>query len=176
MSDDARQPPVDDRSRQKRVALELVFIAVLGLFVVGGFIAALSYDFVSARAPIVIMVPLFLLIALQFNKTRKKAENHLVMHELKHALRGENQEFNSVFRFMGFMALLLVLIWFTGHYVGIAVFMFAMLYWISREHPILAVLVAVGVTLLIYVLFEHVFNIELYRGYLPRLLMRQGIL
>ncbi len=52
--------------------------------------------------------------------------------------------------------------------------MFVLLYWISREHPILSLIVAFGVTVLIYFLFEEGFNIQLYRGYLPRLLMRYG--
>lgn len=172
---DKRPDPTEHDAAQKKVALELVFIAFVGLFVLGGFIVALDYDFVSARAPIVIMVPLLLLIAYQFNKTRRQAEHHVLVHELAHSLRGENRAFNSVARFIGFMALLLVMIWLTGHYVGISLFMFVLLYWISREHPILSLVIAIGVTVLIYLLFEHGFNIELYRGYLPRLLMRYGV-
>jgi hypothetical protein len=174
VSAEGPREPQSQEERQKRIALELVFISVIGLIVVGGFVSAIGYDFVSARAPIVIMVPLLVLIALQFNKSRKQAEDHLLVHELKHALKGENSDFNSVTRFIGFMALLLLLIFVAGHYVGISVFMFVMMYWISREHPILALLVSVGVTVLIYLLFEYGFNIELYRGYVPRLLARDG--
>ena len=175
MSDDSRQETERGDETQRRVALEFVFIAVIGLFVLGGFIAALTYDFVSARAPIVIMVPLLLLIAMQFNKTRRQAEHHLVLHELRHAVRGENKEFNSVARFIGFMALLLLLIYVAGHYVGILLFMFVLMHRISREHPVLALMVSVGVAALIYVLFEHGFNIELYRGYIFRLLSRYDL-
>ena len=53
--------------------------------------------------------------------------------------------------------------------------MFVMVHWVSRERPILALLVSVGVTVLIYFLFEHGFNIELYRGYIPRLLGSYGL-
>ncbi len=175
MTDRQPESPEQDDDRHKKVALEYVFISIIGLFVIGGFLSALTYDFVSARAPIVIMVPLLILIGFQFQKTRKQAEHHLVIHELAHALRGDNPEFNSVARFIGFMALLLLLIYFVGHYVGIWLFMFVLLYWISREHPILSLIVAFGVTVLIYFLFEEGFNIQLYRGYLPRLLMRYGI-
>lgn len=160
---------------QKRVALELIFISFLGLVVIGGFIAALGYDFISARAPLVIMVPLLILIAGQFNKTRKQAENHVIVKHMSLALKGQNREFNSVVRFIGFMSLLLLLIYVGGHYVGISVFMFVLMYWISREHPILSLLIAVGVTILIYFLFEHGFNIELSRGYVFRLLSRYGL-
>lgn len=172
---DKSTDPTQHDAAQKKVALELVFIAVIGLFVLGGFIAALDYDFVSARTPIVIMVPLLILIALQFNKTRRQAEHHVVIHELLHALRGENPEFNAVTRFIGFMTLLLLLIYLAGHYVGISLFMFVLMYWISREHPLLALVVAIGVTVLLYFLFEHGFNIELSRGYLFRLLARYGV-
>ena len=175
MSDDSRLETERAAGTQKKVALELVFIAVIGLFVLGGFVAALTYDFVSARAPLVIMVPLLLLIAMQFSKTRRQAEHHLVLHELGHAIRGENKEFNSVARFIGFMALLLLLIYVAGHYVGILLFMFVLMNRISSEHPVLALMVSVGVTVLIYVLFEHGFNIELYRGYIFRLLSRYDL-
>lgn len=176
MANDRKDQPARDEEMQKKVALEIVFLAVVGLFVIGGFIAALDYDFVSARAPIVIMVPLLVLIAAQLFRNRRAAEQHVVIHQLKHALKGEDREFNSVVRFVAFMAMLLLMIYVAGHYVGISLFMFALMYWISREHPILALLISIGVTVLIYLLFEHGFNIELYRGYLPRLLSGFGVL
>ena len=73
------------------------------------------------------------------------------------------------------MSFLLLLIYVAGHYVGISVFMFVLMYWVSNERPIFALLVSIGVTVLIYILFEHGFNIELYRGYIPRLLGRYGL-
>ena len=164
-----------DEATQKSVALELVFIAIVGLVVVGAFIAALNYDFVSARAPLVIMVPLLILIGMQFNKTRRQAEHRVVTMHLSQALKGRNSEFNAVLRFVAFMTCLLLMIYVAGHYVGISVFLFVMMYWISREHAIFALLVSIGVTVLIYFLFEHGFNIELYRGYIPRLLGRYGV-
>jgi hypothetical protein len=73
------------------------------------------------------------------------------------------------------MTFLLLLIYVGGHYVGISVFMFVLMRWVSNERPILALLVSIGVTVLIYFLFEHGFNIELYRGYIPNLLGRHGL-
>jgi len=176
MADDLKDARGHEVAAQKKVALELVFIAIIGLIVLGGLVSALSYDFISARAPLVIIVPLLILIAIQLNRTRKQAEHRVVLHELTHALKGENRDFNSVLRFIAFMALLLLLIYVAGHYVGISVFMFVLMYWISREHPVLALVVSVGVTLLVYLLFEHGFNIELYRGYVPWLLSRYGVI
>lgn len=166
-----QQKPDDSASRRKTV-LELCFISLVGLVVLGGFIAALTYDFVSARAPLFIMVPLLFLIGIQVNRARKRAHVQDLVAELSVAIKGENSNFNSVVGFIGLMILLLLLIYLAGHYVGISVFMFVLLYWISKEHPILSLLIAVGVTVLIYFLFEHGFNIELYRGYVFRLLSR----
>ncbi len=175
VSDDQQDSGDHDETAQKSVALELVFISFVGLVVVGAFIAALNYDFVSARAPLVVMVPLLILVGMQINKMRRQAEHHVVLEQLSHALKGRNSNFNAVLRFVAFMTFLLLLIYVAGHYVGISVFMFVLMHWISRERRILALLVSVGVTVLIYFLLEHGFNIELYRGYIPRLLGRYGL-
>ena len=63
MSDNQQDSGNHDETAQKSVALELVFISFVGLVVVGAFIAALNYDFVSARAPLVIIVPLLILVS-----------------------------------------------------------------------------------------------------------------
>ncbi|MCH8865420.1 MAG: tripartite tricarboxylate transporter TctB family protein [Proteobacteria bacterium] len=175
MSDDPQVSGNQDEAAQKSVVLELMFISFVGLVVVGAFIAALNYDFVSARAPLVIIVPLLILVAVQFNKTLRQAEHHIVLQQLSHALKGRDSKFNTVLRFIAFMTFLLLLIYVAGHYVGISVFMFVLMHWVSRERPRLALLVSVGVTVLLYFLFEHGFNIELYRGYIPKLLGRYGL-
>jgi len=165
----------NDETTQNNVALELVFISFIGLVVIGAFIAALNYDFVSARAPLVIMAPLLILIGMQFNKIRRQVGHDVLLNQLSHAFKGRNSKFNSVLRFIAYMTLLLLLIYVGGHYVGISVFMFVLMHWVSKERPILALLISVGVTVLIYFLFEHGFNIELYRGYIPRLLGSYGL-
>ena len=175
MLDNQQDSGNNDETTQNSVALELVFISFIGLVVIGAFIAALNYDFISARAPLVIMVPLIILIAVQFNKMHRQAEQQVVLEQLSHALKGQNIRFNAVLRFVAFMTSLLLLIYVAGHYVGISVFMFVLMHWVSRERRILALLVSIGVTVLIYFLFEHGFNIELYRGYVPSLLGRYGL-
>ncbi len=172
MLDKQQDPGEPDETTQKSLALELVFILFTGLVVIAAFIAALNYDFVSARAPLVIMVPLLILIGMQFNKIRRQVGHDVLLKQLSHAFKGRNGKFNSVLRFIAYMTLLLLLIYVGGHYVGISVFMFVLMHWVSKERPILALLVSVGVTVLIYFLFEHGFNIELYRGYIPNLLGR----
>jgi len=150
--------------------LELVFISLTGIAVLCGFIAALGYDFVSARTPLCIMVPLLILIGVQFNRTRKAVHINSVLSDLSQAFKGKNENFNSIAAFIGWMVLLLLLILVAGHYAGIAVFMFVLLRMISKESWKLSILISGGVTIIIYFLFEHGFNIELYRGLLYKLL------
>lgn len=161
-----------ETQKRRKAVLELCFIALLGLAVVGAFVSALSYDFVSARAPLFVMVPLLFLIGVQFNRARKSAHVSDMITELSHAIRGRNSNFNSVAGFIGLMALLLLLIYVAGHYIGILVFMFVMLRWISGEKLLLALMISLSVTALIFALFEYGFNIELYRGYMFRWLAR----
>ena len=175
MLDSQQDSGNNDETMQKSVVLELVFISFIGLVVTGAFIAALNYDFISARAPLVIIAPLLILIAVQFNKVRRQAGHDVLRNQLSHAFRGRNSKFNNVLRFIAYMTSLLLLIYVGGHYVGISVFMFVLMHWVSNERPILALLVSIGVTVLIYFLFEHGFNIELYRGYIPKLLGRYGL-
>lgn len=175
MPDEQRDSTQNDLEARRKAVLELCFISLVGIAVISAFIAALTYDFVSARAPLFIMVPLLILIGIQFNRTRKHAHARNLVAELSLAFKGENSNFNSVTGFIGLMVLLLLLIYVAGHYIGISVFMFVLLRWISKEHPILSLLISVGVTVLIYFLFEHGFNIELYRGYIFRLLSRYGL-
>lgn len=172
MQSDQQQAQSEASAARRKTVLELCFISLLGIMVLGGFIAALSYDFVSARAPLFIMVPLLILIGIQFNRARRQAHVQDLIAEMSLAVKGKNSDFNSVAGFVGLMILLLLLIYVAGHYIGISVFMFVLLRWISKEHPVLSLLIAVGVTIVIYFLFEHGFNIELYRGYIFRLLSR----
>jgi len=64
--------------------------------------------------------------------------------------------------------LLLGLIIVAGHYVGIALFMFMLLRNVSKKDPIFALAVATSVTLVLFILFEVGFDIELYRGLIYR--------
>ena len=159
-----------DNSRQNKTTLEFYFIFLVGVVVVGAFVAALSYDFVSARTPLVLLVPMLLLVAVQFNRTRKASKTGIVFANLSHTLKGRNKQFNTVAGLIGWTILLMLLILVAGHYAGIAVFMFILLKMISKESWFLSVLTSVGVTVIIFLLFEIGFNIELYRGLIYKLL------
>jgi len=153
-----------DKVTANKTTLELLFITLLGIAFGCAFIAALSYNFSSAQAPLVILVPLLLLIGAQINRTRKTIKTKTVVSDVSYALRGKNPKFSKAAGMAGWIVMLMLLIFIAGHYVGIAAFMFFLLNVISKEGRLLSALVSVGVTVVIYFLFEHGFNIEMYRG------------
>ncbi len=160
---------VDEESVANKVTLELCFIVVVGLFVAAAFISALSYDLVSARAPLFIMVPLLILIGGHVIRVKTASRNIDVVSILLLVVRGENPNFNIVAGFVGWMVLLLALITVAGHYVGIAALMFIMLRIVSKEKMLLSLAITTGVTLMIFILFELGFDIELHRGAIYRI-------
>lgn len=162
-------------SKERRLqTLELIFISVFGLVVLSAFVAALGYDMLSARTPLFIMVPLLLLIGIQFNRTRKALLPNELRTELAGAAAGRSKELKSVLALIAWMGALLALIYVAGHYVGVIVFMFLLLRVVAKESLRLSIIVTVAVTACIYALFEHGFNIELYRGLLYRMLFEYG--
>jgi hypothetical protein len=66
------------------------------------------------------------------------------------------------------MIFLLASIFLVGHYLGMLAFVFVLLYFKAKESIKLSVIVTLIVTVVIYGLFEQIFNIELYRGLLFR--------
>lgn len=148
--------------------LELAFITVIGVLVACAFVAALTYETASAVAPLCVMAPLLILIGLQFRSSLRACRVDRVASDLMEVIRGGNRVFNGIAIFIGWMTVLVGLIFLAGHYIGIAVFMFVLLRIVSRESMVLSAGVSATVTLLVYVLFEYAFRIEMYRGVLDR--------
>lgn len=168
MQTDKHEEIPDDSKAERKAVLELVFTSLLGMAVLGGFVSALSYDFVSARAPLFIMVPLMILVGLQINRCRRQIAARKLLLSLSKVARGKNKKFNSVFFFAAAMLILLLLIYVAGHYAAISLFMLVLFRKVSGESWKLSLLVTLAVTVFLYALFELGFNIELYRGYLFR--------
>ena len=154
----------DDREK----LMELGFIALVGLIVASAFMQAMSYNSTSASAPIVIMVPLLILTAMQIRHYYLATRGMSVPVVIGQIISGRST-FSNVAAFCGWIVFLLVLIYLTGHYVGIATFMYILLSYIAREKTGLSVSISLGVTLFIYLLFEHVLGMELFRGMIYRL-------
>jgi len=153
-----------DEVTENNTTLELFFVVLIGLAFVAAFFAALNYDFVSARTPLVILVPLLILIGAQINRTRKATNAKAIKSSLSRVAAGKDRKFNLVAGMSGWIVMLMLLIFFAGHYVGVATFMYFLLNVISKESKLLSALVSTGVTAILYVLFEIGFNIEMYRG------------
>ena len=153
-----------DEVTENNTTLELFFVVLIGLAFVAAFFAALNYDFVSARTPLVILVPLLILIGAQINRTRKATNAKAIKSSLSRVAAGKDRKFNLVAGMSGWIVMLMLLIFFAGHYVGVATFMYVLLNVISKESKLLSALVSTGVTAILYVLFEIGFNIEMYRG------------
>ncbi len=154
----------------RRIVLDFFFILVVALIVVAAFISALGYEFISARTPIVIMVPLCILIGTQVVRAKKALRTGDVWPVLSAIASGNNKLFNRTITFIGWMLLLLVLIVSIGHYAAIAIVMFLLLKVVSKERLVFSLLLTTGITVVIFLLFELGFDIELHRGMISRLL------
>ena len=164
-------PTGSDRAAdQDKATLELYFASFVGVVLVCGFVAALGYDFVSARTPLCIMLPMIILVGVQIVRARKAGNTGDGATSIAEAIKHRSRELGSVAGIIGLTVLLMLLIFAAGHYAGIAIFMLFLLRVISKESLMLSALTSAGVTIVIYLLFEHGFNIELYRGFLFRML------
>ena len=159
----------DEERNSNKTTLELYFIAAIGLIVAAALFSASGYEIVSARTPIVIMLPLIILIGVQFVRVKKASRTVGVRHILSAVAKGDNETFNRAAGFIGWMILLLTLILFAGHYADIAVLMFVLLRLVSREGILFSLALTAGVTVVIFLMFELGFDIELHRGAIFRI-------
>ena len=166
--EDLEPVAAETKSETLRVAnmltLEIVFLSFVGLVVVAAFIEALSYKLVSSRTPFVIMVPLLILIVIHARRLYGVREKAHFSERISAAFAGRMPSLNKVVAFSLWMALMLVVILGVGHYIGIFLFCFILMYMVEKERLVLALIVAAVTTLLLFVLFEFAFNVDMYRG------------
>jgi hypothetical protein len=115
---------------------------------------------------------MLILIAIQFSRVRKKVTAANLRGEVRRVVNGERAHFREAFALMFWMFFLLAVIWLAGHFAGMAIFMFVMLRMVAKQKMLMSVGVTAGVTIVLYALFSHVFNIELYRGLLINVIER----
>jgi hypothetical protein len=164
-----RKAALDARERRGALyALEICFLAFIGIVVVLAFAEALTYRIVSSRTPFVIMVPLLILIALHARRLWAVRQEFSPGRRIAVALRGGNPIFNKVAAFSAWMVALVVTITVLGHYAGIFLFCIALMRFVEAERWGLSIMVAAGTTVFIFGVFEFVFNIDLYRGLVLR--------
>lgn len=159
---------MDDGKARASVMLELSFIIFCGIVLLGAFIACLTYDLVSALAPLCILVPLLILMGMQIKRTVSQAlSKGLTSREFFEVLGGNSSKFNSTVKLVGWLLFLLGLIYVAGHYLAILLFQLLLLRKVAKESWTTTLLVSTVVTAIVYLLFSKVFTIELYPGLIP---------
>jgi len=152
-------------NKKINVRADLLFSLLLIVLLAVFFIALSGYKPVTRRAPLVVMIPLTLMVL---------GETVRIIHKLR-ALKQEDPTQNlfpkldkkklaKALQIIVWLIALLVLIYFAGHLGGIIIFLLVFLKFVSKEPWKISVGVSAGVTLGLYVLFEKILLIPLYRG------------
>ncbi|MBW2443288.1 MAG: tripartite tricarboxylate transporter TctB family protein [Deltaproteobacteria bacterium] len=147
------------------VQADFLFCLLLIALLVVCFVAMIDYRPVTRRAPLVVMIPLAFMVLGETIRITKKLR----------ALRRENstrtllprldpQKLAKASQILIWLIVLLVMIYFGGHLGGISLFLLIFLKFVSKEPWKISLGVSVGVTLGLYVLFEKILMIPLYRG------------
>lgn len=139
----------------------LLLIALLVVF----FIALIDYRPVTRRAPLVVMIPLALMVLGETFKITRQLRT-LKRENSAQTLfpRLDRNKLTKASQILGWLIVLLVMIYFAGHLGGILLFLVVFLKFVSKEPWKLALGVSVGVTLGLYVLFEKILMIPLHTG------------
>ena len=160
-----RQP-----SAKQGKPVEMYFISAAGIVFALSLLIALSYDTLPAMTPVFILLPLLLLTALQINRSRILAANTRSSTGSTRPVFNREGQLGKMLKIITWTVLLLGLIVIAGHYAGILIFMFLLLKMESTTGATLALAIAASVTLVLYILFEMVFDTGLYRGLVYRLI------
>jgi hypothetical protein len=82
------------------------------------------------------------------------------------AFRLDPRDVTKASQILIWLVLLLVFFYVAGHLGGTALFLFIFIKYVSKELMRTALLVAIGVTACIYILFEKILLISLYEGWI----------
>jgi len=160
----------DETNAEENTTLELLFISIVGVLFIAALLGAVSYDFIPARTPVFILIPLLILTSVQINRSWRMVQNQNTSTEVTTSSTAMNSHMSKAMGLVAWTLSLLGLIIIAGHYVGTATFMFVLLRNVSKKETIFALAVAASVTLALFILFEIGFDIELYRGLIYRTL------
>lgn len=153
-----------ETTRNDLFVLELCFLLFLLVVVTIAFFEAMTYKIVSSRTPLVIMVPLLILLVVQTVRSVRSSGDQTILHRTVRALRGRNNNFRKINALAAWIVAMGVTIQIFGHYIGIAGFMFLLMWHVAKQKLQISLLVTLVTTAVIFLLFEQGFNIELYRG------------
>lgn len=156
-----------DRDSIKKLYLDLMFSVFLILLLVIFFWAAKDYSWASKRAPLVIMIPvLAMVLAVTASIIVKIRTIRAADTAGRKTFRMDPEDVSKGFQILIWLVLLLLFFYVAGHLGGTALFLFVFIRFVSRESLRTAILVAAGVTVAIYILFERVLLISLYEGWI----------
>lgn len=151
-----------------RLALEVCFIVVIAIIAIAAFIEAFSYELVSSRTPFVFLVPLLLLIGFQIIRLWRAPDAAAVKGRIIAAFTGKNAAFNKTVIILAWLLVAFGTIILFGHYAGLGLLMLVLMRGIARENWRLTSIVVGSMILIIFLVFEPGFDIELYRGMIFR--------
>jgi hypothetical protein len=155
------------REEIRKHYLDLLFYAFL-ILLLGVFIfAAIDYSSASRRAPLVVMIPMILMVLgltmVTIAKIRRIKSSKTLGTVLKEM---DPVAVSRGAKILVWLVLLLLFFYFAGHLGGTALFLLIFIRFVSKESTRTAVLVAVGVTVSIYILFERILMISLNEGWI----------
>lgn len=152
-------------SKEMRVA-EVVFSLFLLAVTVAAIFEAFTYSMTAARTPLVILVPLLLLvIGVTVREVRlMRHESASLTGTIKSAFNGEYKKFNQFIIFSLWLIFLIALIGVIGHYAGVAIFTWLLMRPVGKESNSLSIKVAIGVPIVIFVLFDVLLGLRMFPG------------
>jgi hypothetical protein len=156
-----------EKNEIQKYYMDLLFCAFLIVLLGVFFFAATDYSSASRRAPLVVMIPMALMVLgltwatiAKIRRTKSASTLGTVLKEM------DPDALSRGAIILLWLFLLLLFFYFAGHLGGTALFLLIFIRFVSKESTRTAVLVAVGVTIAIYILFERVLMISLNEGWI----------
>lgn len=171
MPDDTPETEAELQASKRRgniYALEICFLAFVGVVVVVAFFEALTYKLVSSRTPFVIMAPLIVLIVIHARRLWRVRDQFDVAGRFSAAFAGQTPGMIKVLSISAWMIGMVLMILVFGHIAGILLFCLILTRGLARESWALSLITSGLTVLFIFGVFEYIFNIELYRGLILR--------
>lgn len=156
--------PEKESENSKDLVLDIIFCAILAIMVIVFSAQAVGYRAESARAPFVAMVPLAILLTINLVRLGRASSITRLRSQTWKQLGEEGTELKKLMLFVLWLVLCVGAIYLVGHYAGVFLFLLFFLRIMSKERWMLTGILSVGMTTMVYVLFEVVLGIQLYRG------------
>lgn len=155
--------------RKRKGGTDAIVAIVVFIISVAAFITALGYDPISARTPLICLIPLIILSFIQVIRSVKISGFKYIGMFFKDLFEGQNHEYKKITEITLWTIALSLFIFVAGQYVGMAIFLVMLLRFISKEKWLLISITTIVMVVVFYFLFEHIFEVQLYRGLIYRI-------